>query len=155
MPDLLLLCLLGFIVGGLLLAMFIFALVFIKQKGVFGEQDSATVLLISGIFSVVLLALGIYNCVEGNKEYDKVTQIYSLQPSERFILGVSKGHYYYNLNDTDTLSCVDKVFAEETTLIQEENLEHPYLLEHKVKWEKSEYFLYVPEDVRMIQYLVE
>lgn len=152
MPDMLLLCLLGFIVGGLLLVVFIFALIFIKQKGALGEQDSATLLLISGIFSVVLLALGTYNCVEGNKEYDKVTQIYSLQPSDHFILGASKGHYYYNLNDIDVMSCIEDVSANETTLIQKENLEHPYLLEHKVKWEKSEYFLYVPEDVRIIQY---
>lgn len=155
MPHMLILCLLGLILGGLCLLVFVFALIFVKVEGAFGEKDAITVLLVSGAFCLILLALGFYNCYVGNQEYDKVTQIYSLQPSERFILGVSRGHYYYNLNDTDTLSCIDKVSADETTLIQEENLEHPYLLEHKVKWEKSEYFLYVPENVRMIQYLVE
>lgn len=155
MSEMLTLCLLGFIGGGIAVIVLIFIIVFCFIEDAWGEGEWMVGLFASIAFSIGLLSLGGYHCYVGNQEYDKVTQVYSLQPSDRFILGTSKGYYYYNLNETDVMSCIEKVSTDSTTLIQEENLQHPYLLEHKVKWEESEYFLYVPEDVRIIQYSVK
>ena len=155
MSGMLPLCLLGFIGGGIAALILVFIIVFCSVEGAWGDRELTIGLIASMAFAIVLFSLGGYYCYIGNQEYDKVTQIYSLQPSDRFILGTSKGYYYYNLNETDVMSCIEKVSTDDTTLIQEENLEHPYLLEHKVKWEESEYFLYVPEDVRIIQYSVK
>lgn len=155
MSEMLVLCLLGFIGGGLAVIFLLFLFIFCLVEGAWGDKELIIGLIASLAFSIALLGMGGYYCYVGNQEYDRVTQIYSLQPSERFILGTSKGYYYYNLNEIDVLSCIEKVSTDSTTLIQEENLQHPYLLEHKVKWEESEYFLYVPEDVRIIQYSVK
>lgn len=155
MSTLLPLCVLGFIIGGLATLIFLLTLILSIYEDVWGEKESVCSILGSLAFMVVGFSLGIYNGYVGNQEYDKITHIYSLQPSERFVLGSSKGYYYYNLNDTDVIACIDKVFSDETTLIQTNDIEYPYLLEHKVKWEEKEYFLYVPENVRIIQYSIK
>lgn len=155
MSEMLALCLLGFIGGGLAVIILIFIFVFCCVEGGWEDKEVIFGLLISLAFTIGLFILGGYNAYVGNQEYDKITQVYSLQPSEQFILGTSKGYYYYNLNDTDVMACIDKVSSDETTLIQTNDIEYPYLLEHKVKWEESEFFLYVPENVRIIQYSVK
>ncbi len=155
MSTLLPLCVLGFVLGGLATLIFIISIILSIYEDVWGEKESVCSIIGSLAFMILGFSLGSYNCYVGNQEYDKVTQIYSLQPSDRFILGTSKGYYYYNLNDTDVISCIDKVFSNDTTLIQTNDIEYPYLLEHKVKWEEKEYFLYVPENVRIIQYSIK
>ncbi len=147
-------CIICFIVGILLLLVAIATIVVcIVDQDI--STESGTVLIISGFGGAILLIAGIWNYVEGNKFYDKVIKIYSLQASDRFILGVGDGSYYYNLNDTDVQACIDNVPVVKTTLVQDDNIEYTYLLEHKVKWEKSEYFLYVPTNVRIIQYTIK
>lgn len=154
MSVLLPLCILGFICGGLAALVFILTVVF-SLYGDLEGKERFYVIGISIFFMILGFVLGGYNGYVGNQQYDKVTHIYSLQPSEQFILGTSKGYYYYNLNDTDVMACIDKVYAKDTTLVQTNDIEYPYLLEHKVKWEESEYFLYVPEDVRIILYSIK
>ena len=103
-------------------------------------------------FGCLLLVGGICKNNEGNKQYDKTTNVYSLNDSNDFTLGIGDGCYYYNVNPTMNQLNIKKVSVSKTTLIQEENLEQPYVLEHKVKWEETEWFLYVPEDVKFVQY---
>lgn len=110
MSTLLPLCVLGFIIGGLATLIFLLAIILSIYEDVWGEKESVCSILGSLAFMVVGFSLGIYNGYVGNQEYDKITHIYSLQPSERFVLGSSKGYYYYNLNDTDVIACIDKVF---------------------------------------------
>ena len=155
MSMLLPLCILGFICGGLAALVFILAVVFSLCLGDLEGKERFYVIGISIFFMFLGFCIGGYNGYVGNQQYDKITHIYSLQPSEQFILGTGKGSYYYNLNDTDVMSCIDKVSSHYTTLIQTNDIEYPYLLEHKVKWEEKEYFLYVPEDVRIIQYAIK
>lgn len=100
----------------------------------------------------LLLAGGIYKNNEGNKQYDKTTNVYSLSDSNDFTLGIGDGYYYYNVNPTMSQLNIKKVSVSKTTLIQKENLEQSYVLEQKVKWEETEWFLYVPEDVKFVQY---
>lgn len=155
MSVLLPLCILGFICGGLAALVFIAVIVFSLYTNDLEGKDRFYAILCSAAFMIVGFCIGGFNGYVGNQQYDKITHIYSLQPSDRFILGTSKGYYYYNLNDTDVMACVDKVFSKDTTLVQTNDIEYPYLLEHKVKWEETEYFLYVPEDVRVIQYSIQ
>ena len=108
MSDMLALCLFGFIGGGIAVLIFIFIGGFCFVEGAWGETDLMMGLIFSAAFSIALLSVGAYNCYVGNQEYDKVTQVYSLQPSDRFILGTSKGYYYYNLNEIDVMSCIEK-----------------------------------------------
>ena len=151
----LLTCILCMVAGIFFLLVFIFTAIFNTVEGAWGERESLTAAVGSCILAILLLPLGIYKCVIGNQVYDKETKVYSLQVSDRFILGVGSGKYYYNLNETDVQAYIASVSASDTTLIQDNNIEYPYLLEHKVKWEESEYFLYVPEDVRLIQYAIK
>ena len=147
-------CIAGFIVGILLL---LIALITVIACLIGQDMDTteSIILGVCGFGGIFLLILGICNCVEGNKVYDKMTNIYSLQPSEQFVLGVGKGNYYYNLESTNGQVEVSKTPVVRTTLIQDDSIEYTYLLEHKVKWEKSEYFLYVPTNVRIIQYTIK
>lgn len=148
------LCIVGFIIGGLALIIFIITLIGALAEDCIGDTPYLIVLCVFAGIAVVGLVVGSYNCAVGNKEYDKITRIYSLQPSERFVLGASRGYYYYDLNDTNDTSRIDKLSSDETTLIQTNDIEYPYILEHKVKWEEKEYFIYVPEDVKIIQYSI-
>lgn len=117
---------------------------------------------VEGFFGLVLLAafgggilgIGISFGVEGNKQYDKITNIYSLKENE-FTLGIGDGYYYYGENMSDSVFGINKVAVSKTTLFQMDNLEQPYLLNHKVKWEESVYSLYVPTDMKLIQYSVK
>ena len=147
-------CIIGFIVGILLL---LIALVTVALCIVDQDIDStgSAILWICGVGGFVALILGIYSCVEGNKVYDKTTNIYSLQPSQQFVLGIGKGNYYFNLESTNGQIEVSKTPVKKTTLVQDDNIEYTYLLEHKVKWEKSEYFLYVHTNVKIIQYTIK
>lgn len=147
-------CILGFIIGILFLIIAIITLILcIVDKDI--DTTGASLLGICGIGGVLMLIVGIYNCNEGNKVYDKMTNIYSLQPSQQFVLGVGKGNYYYSLESTNGQIEVSKTPVVKTTLVQDDSIEYTYLLEHKVKWEKSEYFLYVPTDVKIIQYTIK
>lgn len=151
----LLLCIFSMIAGILALVVFIFAAIFNTVEGAWGERENFTTAVGSFLVALIFLPIGIYNCVVGNQVYDKETKVYSLQASDRFILGVGNGKYYYNLNETDVQAYITSVATSDTTLIQDNNIKYPYLLEHKVKWEESEYFLYVPENVRLIQYSIK
>lgn len=147
-------CIVGFITGILLLLLAVATIIYcIINQDI--DTEESIVLGVGGLGGAFLLILGICNCIEGNKVYDKMTNIYSLQTSEQFVLGIGKGNYYYNLKSTNGQIEVSKTPADKTTLVQDDNIEYTYLLEHKVKWKKSEYFVYVPTNVRIIQYTVK
>ena len=147
-------CITCFVIGIILLLVpLIFVLFCILTQDVDPEHLLAA--LFVAIFGGVTLTVGIFLNIDGNKAYDTVSKIYSLQASEYFELGVGGGNYYYNVKGERGQIEIEKVPVVKTTLIQDNNIEYPYLLEHKVKWEKSEYFLYIPEDAKIVQYTIK
>lgn len=147
-------CIACFVIGiMLLLVILIFILFCILTQDV--DPEHLLAMIFVGIIGAVTLTIGIFLNIDGNKAYDNVSRIYSLQASEHFELGVGGGNYYYSIKGEKGQIEIEKVPVVKTTLIQDDNIEYPYLLDHKVKWENNEYFLYIPENTKIIQYIIK
>ena len=143
---LLALTLLGYIFGGILLiAGVVWLTVNLRNE----ESPDGWDIFSAGI-GLVLTVVGVVANFFGNQTYDKVTNIYSVKVSETFTLGASNGFYYFN-----TTNSTKGVRTDMVILVQIENSEQPYLLEHKEKWETREYFLYIPENTNIIQHSIK
>lgn len=144
-------CVFLYILGIFLL---LFGIVFLVFSFIDGDFEDWIIGVCLGaiIFGGLSLAGAIGNNIEGNKQYERVTNVYSLKDSNEFTLGIGDGYYYYNEDSTMNQLNVKKVSVSKTTLIQEADLEQSYVLAHKVKWEECEYFLHVPEEVKFVQY---
>ncbi len=150
----LVLCIFGFVGAAILLVLLIYVIVDGLKDRMWDDGNTIVTVICSGLF-LLLLAMGIYNAVDGNQTYHVITKIYSLEKSSQFILGIGDGNYYYNTSEVNYQARIENVGTSITTLMQGDDIEYPYLLKHKDKWKDTEYYLHVPNNVKIIQYSVK
>ena len=145
-------CIIFYIMGGLLVTLS--SIIIISTlTGRFYCEANAGVGIAAGM-GVALLGAAIWSNIVGIKQYEKETKIYTLQPAETFVLGIGNGSYYYDVSEGSDIN-IKKVSAHCTTLIMNTPLDYPYIKEVKEKWEDSKYYIYIPEDTKIIQYTVK
>lgn len=148
------LCMLGFGAAAFLLILLIYIITNGLKDHMWGGENTIGTVVCSSMM-LLFLAMGIYYLVDGTKTYHDITKIYSLEKSSQFILGIGDGNYYYNTSEVNYQARIENVGTSITTLMQGDDIEYPYLLKHKDKWKYTEYYLYVPNNVKIIQYSVK